>query len=660
MSALDERPAQPGTKLAGLVEGTFGRVFRSEVRPVELARKLAREMDEHKTVSVSRTYVPNEYVVWLSPEDRERYEGVEDALSDELCAYLLEHARREQLALVSRPQIEFRTDERLSLGEFGIQARLVRPPERPARGRRPAVQADHGHTMVYSTAERIRGPVEQAPGHAAPSARCSSPRAAATSSRRAARRSAAAATATSCSTDPNVSRRHAEVRPGGAGAGRSPISARRTACASTGGDRGRQPLPPGDRSSWAPPRSRSSSNDPRARSPPDAEAAADRDARTRLRRPEVRLPGGPLPLPAVGLAQRAEGPAPRRGRRRSARAEPAPPDATGMHRRRASARSGDGDVARASWSSRVPGPAHGMEYDIAEGATLGRGDVEIHLEDPFASSRHARLIRQGGVLVLEDLGSTNGTYLNEELLRGPAAAARRRPRPHRRQHVHLRGRPLMLRAAADHFAALRHRPRPPRERGRVVRALAAVRRRRRDGRRAGGRGRLAAWRSRRSSAACARRRASAEEQLADAVRAANARIHEMSQADEARAGMGTTITAAHVGEHDVTVAHVGDSRAYRLRDGELERLTEDHSLVEEMRRRGQLTAEEADEHPQRSIITRALGPEADVEVDTRSWRGEAGDVYLLCSDGLTSMIPEAQVARDHARHEQRCATPAAR
>ena len=137
---------------------------------------------------------------------------------------------------------------------------------------------------------------------------------------------------------------------------------------------------------------------------------------------------------------------------------------------------------------------------------------------------------------------------------------------------------------------------------------------------------------------------SAEQLLAERVLEANARIHEMSQANQDRAGMGTTITAAHVGDYDVAVAHVGDSRAYRLRGGDFERLTEDHSLVEEMRRRGQLTAQEADEHPQRSIITRALGPEPDVLVDTYSWRGEAGDVYLLCSDGLTSMVPEARIA----------------
>src|SRR5215212_8318991 len=99
------------SKIAGLVEGTFGRVFKSEVRPVELARGLAKEMDQHRTVSVSRTYVPNEYVVWLSPQDRERFQDVEHEIGDELGAYLLEHARRERLALVNRPEVTFKTDE---------------------------------------------------------------------------------------------------------------------------------------------------------------------------------------------------------------------------------------------------------------------------------------------------------------------------------------------------------------------------------------------------------------------------------------------------------------------------------------------------------------------------------------------------------------------
>jgi serine/threonine protein phosphatase PrpC len=138
---------------------------------------------------------------------------------------------------------------------------------------------------------------------------------------------------------------------------------------------------------------------------------------------------------------------------------------------------------------------------------------------------------------------------------------------------------------------------------------------------------------------------SVEERLRERVREANARIMESAQADDARAGMGTTLTVAYVGEDDLTVAHVGDSRLYRLRDGAFERLTDDHSLVEELVRQGKLTPEEADEHPQRSIITRALGAEEGVEADSRTWPGRHGDVYLICSDGLTSMIPEAHVAQ---------------
>jgi hypothetical protein len=144
------------SKLAGLVEGTFSRAFKSEVRPVEIARKLARELDQHKVVSVSRTYVPNEYTVWLSPRDREQFNGYEDDLRDELSAYLLEHARRERVAFLTRPEISFETDERLRLGEFGIQARLVQPEERGV------VRGEAGHTSVYSTAKRIAEPLADA------------------------------------------------------------------------------------------------------------------------------------------------------------------------------------------------------------------------------------------------------------------------------------------------------------------------------------------------------------------------------------------------------------------------------------------------------------------------------------------------------------------
>jgi hypothetical protein len=133
-------------KIEGLVEGAFSRAFKSHVQPVELARKLAKEMEEHKTVSVSRVYVPNHYVVFLSPEDREQFQTYEVALKKELSDYLLERARGEGFALVTRPQIEFKTDERLALGEFGIQAQLLGQPEGDAE---PA-QADYGHTMVYT------------------------------------------------------------------------------------------------------------------------------------------------------------------------------------------------------------------------------------------------------------------------------------------------------------------------------------------------------------------------------------------------------------------------------------------------------------------------------------------------------------------------------
>jgi protein phosphatase len=135
-----------------------------------------------------------------------------------------------------------------------------------------------------------------------------------------------------------------------------------------------------------------------------------------------------------------------------------------------------------------------------------------------------------------------------------------------------------------------------------------------------------------------------EGRLARAVREANAEIHSLSEADPSHAGMGTTLTAAYVGRGQVSFAHVGDSRAYRMRDGELERITEDHSLVEELVRQGRLTEEEAEEHPQRSIITRALGPEPEVEVDTFTVAAADGDIYLICSDGLTSMVTEAVVA----------------
>jgi hypothetical protein len=135
------------SRIEGLVEGVFSRAFSSEVQPVELARRLAKEMDAHKTAGVARVYVPNEYTVYLSRQDRTKLEGYERALEQELSGYLLEHARRRSYDLLTRPTVEFKTDERLRLGEFGIQTRLVKPPVHEGESAR---QGDEGHTMVYS------------------------------------------------------------------------------------------------------------------------------------------------------------------------------------------------------------------------------------------------------------------------------------------------------------------------------------------------------------------------------------------------------------------------------------------------------------------------------------------------------------------------------
>jgi Protein of unknown function (DUF3662)/FHA domain len=192
-------------KIEGLVEGAFSRAFKTHVQPVELARKLAKEMEEHKTVSVSRVYVPNHYVVFLSEGDREQFQSYEVALKKELSDYLLERARGEGLALVTRPQIEFKTDQRLAIGEFGIQAQLLGEPE--GDGEPP--QADYGHTMVYTPERAAPAPADIA-----------APR------RRGAllldgKRSLLAAERTTIGRsrecdividDPNVSRKHAEVR----------------------------------------------------------------------------------------------------------------------------------------------------------------------------------------------------------------------------------------------------------------------------------------------------------------------------------------------------------------------------------------------------------------------------------------------------------------
>jgi hypothetical protein len=199
----------------GLVEGVFSRAFSSEVQPVELARKLAKEMDAHKTASVQRVYVPNEYTVFLSKQDRSKLEGYERSLEQELSGYLLEHARKRGYDLLTRPQVEFDTDERLRLGEFGIQARLVKPPAH--EGQAPE-QGEEGHTMVYS-AVRERDRSRPKRPEEAVGALVSTRAVVSLGDRRyvldGPRATIGRSKSVECVlSDPNVSRRHAELRRG--------------------------------------------------------------------------------------------------------------------------------------------------------------------------------------------------------------------------------------------------------------------------------------------------------------------------------------------------------------------------------------------------------------------------------------------------------------
>ncbi|HEV2712211.1 MAG TPA: DUF3662 and FHA domain-containing protein [Gaiellaceae bacterium] len=136
-------------KIESLFEGAFGRAFRRNVQPVELARKLAKEMDDYKMVSVSQIYAPNEYVVYLSPADRAQFESYEPALINELEQYLLEHSRREGYALLSRPNVSFETDEDLEVGLFGIANRMI---QREAADEEPEPAPEPGATRVYRAA----------------------------------------------------------------------------------------------------------------------------------------------------------------------------------------------------------------------------------------------------------------------------------------------------------------------------------------------------------------------------------------------------------------------------------------------------------------------------------------------------------------------------
>jgi hypothetical protein len=197
-------------RVEGLIEGAFGRAFRTHVQPVELARKLTKEMDDHRTVSVSKVYVPNEYSVYLAPDDRDQFSSYESSLVGELRQHLAEHARRERYALLSQPDVVFETDADLAVGEFGIATRMVQPKQGAQEP--PAVPA--GQTMVYRQ-ERGNVPTEAASpvelGVEEPKARITiGERTHEIDSQR-----AVIGRSRECDiqlADPNASRRHAELR----------------------------------------------------------------------------------------------------------------------------------------------------------------------------------------------------------------------------------------------------------------------------------------------------------------------------------------------------------------------------------------------------------------------------------------------------------------
>jgi FhaA, N-terminal domain/FHA domain len=135
-------------KIESLFEGVFGRAFRTHVQPVELARKLVKEMEDHKVISVSRVYAPNEYTVYLAPADREQFTSYEESLRTELQDYIAENARRERYELLSPPEVRFETDDDLEMGEFGIATRMVQGPVPQPGAPKPAA-APPGATMVY-------------------------------------------------------------------------------------------------------------------------------------------------------------------------------------------------------------------------------------------------------------------------------------------------------------------------------------------------------------------------------------------------------------------------------------------------------------------------------------------------------------------------------
>jgi Protein of unknown function (DUF3662)/FHA domain len=202
-------------KIEALFEGVFGRAFRTNVQPVELARKLAKEMDDHRMVSVSRVYVPNEYTIYLSTEDRTQFESYEESLKLELQEYLAEHARRESYALLTSPRVLLETDDDLELGEFGIATRMVQPK---GAGAEAAPTPEPGATMIYKPTPAVQ-PTEAVSAEELGMQREIAVLTANGERHEVTRRRVVIGRSRECDVqipDPNISRRHAELQQEGA------------------------------------------------------------------------------------------------------------------------------------------------------------------------------------------------------------------------------------------------------------------------------------------------------------------------------------------------------------------------------------------------------------------------------------------------------------
>ena len=206
------------SKLESLFEGVFGRAFRTNVQPVELARKLVKEMDDHRTVSVSRVYVPNEYSIYLAPPDREQFADFEESLCGELADYVTEHARRESYVLLTAAVVKLETDADLDIGVFGIATRFVRGPKAVPQERdapAPTAPAAAGATQVYKAVK----PEQAAEDEPSEVLHKTAMLAYAGTKHELTKRRTVIGRSKDCDIrldDPNVSRRHAEIQQEGA------------------------------------------------------------------------------------------------------------------------------------------------------------------------------------------------------------------------------------------------------------------------------------------------------------------------------------------------------------------------------------------------------------------------------------------------------------